>query len=263
MVRFKAWFIPNQKGSLSTILLIVLIQALVVGSLWQTVPMAFAPTPEAIALAWWNLMVHGDFGLEILASLRLCLEATLLTVAIGLLISYASVLPFFRPAVALVSKLRFNGVVGLTFYFYMLTQTPHELKLALLVFTMVTWFVTMMVEEIQNIPKAEYELARTLGFPEWRVVWEVVIVGRKDRVFEVLRQIAAISWVMLTTVEGLVKSEGGIGVVLMLKNRNLQLDEIFAIQITIVVIGISLDWLFGAIRRDLFPYAFLTSEKGA
>ena len=46
---------------------------------------------------------------------------------------------------------------------------------------------------------------------EWRVVWEVVILGTIDKAFEVFRQNAEIGWMMLTMVESMYRQGGGIG----------------------------------------------------
>ena len=55
----------------------------------------------------------------------------------------------------------------------------------------------------------KFDHARSLRFSDWRVVWEVVVLGTADKAFEILRQNAAIGWMMLTMVEGISRSEGG------------------------------------------------------
>lgn len=120
----------------------------------------------------------------------------------------------------------------------------------------------MMAEEVRNIPNEEYEHARSLGMSEWRVVLEVVILGRLDRVVEVLRQNTAISWLMLTTVEGLVRTEGGIGAMLLTSSKYLHVSEVLAIQLTILLVGIFLDWMYGYIHQVFFPYAFFGKNEG-
>ena len=96
---------------------------------------------------------------------------------------------------------------------------------------------------------------------EWQVVWEVVILGTADKAFEVLRQNAAIGWMMLTMVEGISRSEGGVGALLLNQNKHFRLAEVFAIQITILLLGILQDYGIGALRRLLLPYADLTLER--
>ncbi len=95
---------------------------------------------------------------------------------------------------------------------------------------------------------------------EWRVVWEVIILGQFDKVFDVIRGNAAMSWMMLSMVEGIVRSEGGVGTVLMDQNHHFRLAAVFAIQITILLLGIGQDYAIGALKKLICPYAFLTVE---
>jgi len=86
-------------------------------------------------------------------------------------------------------------------------------------------------------------------------------LGRLDLVVEVIRQNFAISWMMLTLVEGIVRAEGGIGVLLLNNNKLLRLADVFAIQFVILLMGIFLDYAIGLARQLLFPYSKLTLEK--
>lgn len=253
-----SWFFPNHKMSLTSARVMMLFQLVAFFIIWSVADFLFLPSPIEIGTAWWKLMGDGLLS-ELATSMLLSLEATMFTVVISLLLVYASVMPFFRPLAALISKFRFNGVVGLTLFFTILTSSGHSLKVSLLVSTMVVWFVTSLREEVGSISLEEYEHARTLKMKEWRVVWEVVVLGRLDRVIEVLRQNAAISWVMLTTVEGFVRTEGGIGAMLVQQAKYLHMNEVLAIQITILGVGIALDWFWGFVRKALFPHADLST----
>ncbi len=228
--------------------------------LWSFLPMSFLPRPTEIATAWVKLMNEG-FIFDIWASLRVTLEAILITTVISLGFAYLAVFPFFRPVMKLFSKFRFNGLVGLTLFFTLLTSGGHELKLALMVFGTSVWFLTAMSAEIEAIPKDQFDHARTLGMSEWRVMYEVVILGTADKAFEILRQNTAIGWMMLTMVEGMVRSEGGVGAMLLSQSKYLRLDAVFAIQITVLVIGIFLDEILGFLRRVICPYSALGKER--
>lgn len=258
---FKTWFMPNQILGSTSIRIMLVTQIVAFFAIWMGLNFPLLPKPMEIVSSWWTL-VNDGLLFDLAASLTLCLEATAITVVVSLILVYAGVMSFFRPLAVLSSKLRFNGLVGITLFFTLMASGTHELKLLLLSFSMIVWFVTMMSEEIRNIPREEFEHARTLGMKEWHVVWEVVIMGRLDRVAEVLRQNTAISWLMLTTVEGIVKTEGGIGALLDIQSKYLHISGVLAIQITILLVGISLDWLYGAARRVFFPYAFFHSSGG-
>lgn len=143
----------------------------------------------------------------------------------------------------------------------MITGGGSALKTSLLVFSITVFYITSMASVIAAIPKSEFDHARTLRMSEWRVVWEVVVLGTAEKAFEVLRQNAAIGWMMLTMVEGIVRSEGGIGTSLLNVNKHFILADIFAIQIVILLVGMFQDYFIGIVRRVVCPYADLTLER--
>jgi NitT/TauT family transport system permease protein len=118
-----------------------------------------------------------------------------------------------------------------------------------------------MATVVAQIPKADFDHARTLRMPEWKVVWEVVVLGTFDQALEVMRQNAAIGWMMLTMVEGIVRSGGGLGVMLLNENKHMKMEAVFAIQFIILFIGLGQDYFIGLIRRIACPYASLTLER--
>jgi NitT/TauT family transport system permease protein len=118
-----------------------------------------------------------------------------------------------------------------------------------------------MSSVVANIPKEEFDHARSLRMSNWRAVYEVIILGKADEAIEVLRQNAAIGWMMLTMVEGLVRSEGGIGTLMLNEGKHFHLDAVFAIQLTILFVGWVQDKFLGFIKNLLCPYANLTLER--
>jgi NitT/TauT family transport system permease protein len=126
---------------------------------------------------------------------------------------------------------------------------------------MTVFFVTSMAAVIAAIPKSDFDHARTLRMKEWRVVWEIVVLGTADKAFEVLRQNAAIGWMMLTMVEGIARSEGGVGVMLLNEQKHFMLAEVYAIQVVILTLGLFQDYMIGVLRKLFCPYADLKLER--
>src|SRR4029079_16401550 len=118
-----------------------------------------------------------------------------------------------------------------------------------------------MAAEVEQIPRDKLDHARTLRFSEWQVAWEVVVLGAADKAIELFRQNAAIGWMMLTMVEGIVRSEGGVGAMLLNQNKHFRLAQVFAIQIVILAVGLFQDYGIGILRRLVCPYADLTLER--
>jgi NitT/TauT family transport system permease protein len=128
---------------------------------------------------------------------------------------------------------------------------------------MAPFFVTAMAAVVAELPRERFDHARTLGMSEWRAVWEVVVLGTADRALEALRQSAAMGWMMLTMVEGIVRSEGGIGAMMLNENKHLQLDAVFALIAVVLLVGVAQDLALAWLRRTLCPYAELATERSA
>jgi NitT/TauT family transport system permease protein len=254
-------FSPNGVISKNTLRLLVVVQAIFALIIWSLSPFAVLPTPLEVFNAMGKLWINEGVSHELSTSFLLNLKALALTAVISLGLAYLSVLPFFRPLVAAVSKGRFLGLIGLTFVFTLMVGGGHNLKLALLVFGMTVFFLTSMAAVVAEIPSEQFDFARTLRMPEWRVVWEVVILGTFDEAIEVLRQNAAIGWMMLTMVEGISRSEGGVGAMLLSQNKHFHLAEVFAIQILILFVGVLQDYGIGLLKKAACPYALLTVER--
>jgi len=254
-------FVPHQVISKKVMATLIIAQVIAIIAVWWIWPASIIPKPMDIVHAFGDLWMNYGLGYELWTSFILNIQAIIITLLISLFLSYLVVLPFFRPIAAWVSKGRFLGLVGLTFLFPVLTSTSHQLKISLLVFGMVVFYVTSMVEVVAGIPRDELDYARTLRMGNWRVVWEVIVLGKIDVAIEILRQVAAIGWMMLTMVEGLARAEGGVGVLLLSQNKHFHLDKVFAIQISIFLIGIFQDYCIGLVKAQLCPYADITQER--
>jgi NitT/TauT family transport system permease protein len=103
-------FQPNRAINRRTWLLLVTVWVVALFVVWMTTPYASIPKPRelwtALGSLWWE---HG-MGPEMGTTLKLITHSLFLTVVISLGLSYATVIPFFRPLVAGLSKLRFLGI---------------------------------------------------------------------------------------------------------------------------------------------------------
>ena len=259
-----AWpsaFLPNRLVSPAVVRIIIGVQAALGLLLWWNSPFEVLPTPPEVLHALRSLWLEQGLGAELIASFQLNLVALLWSTLLSLALSYLTVLGVMRPLVAALSKGRFLSLTGLTFVFTLVVGGGRPLKVALLVFGMSVFFVTSMAAEVAQIPRERFDHARTLRFSDWQVVWEVVVLGTADRALEVLRQNAAIGWMMLTMVEGISRSEGGVGAMLLNQNKHFHLAEVFAIQLVILGLGILQDYGLGVLRRTVLPYTELDRER--
>src|SRR6516164_2080295 len=103
---------PNRVISKQTVRWLVGFQLLVLFFTWVFSPTVFLPKPVEVFHALSEMWMEG-LGGELITSFFLNLQAIALSTLLSLLLAYLTVIPFFRPIVALLSKLRFLSMVGL------------------------------------------------------------------------------------------------------------------------------------------------------
>lgn len=248
---------PFSHISKQTLVIMIIAQIIITIAAWQITSDGLIPKPGNVAAVFGQLLTTKLFWDNMLVSLGLTLKAMLYSIIITLFFAYASVIPFFKTIANFIVKCRYLTLTGLIFIFTLLTKDGSELKLSLLVFGIVPFFTTSFLSVIINIDKQEYELCRTIGYNNWQTLYEVVIVGKADQVFEILRQNFAIAWMMITMVEGLSMSEGGIGTLLIKFNKYNDITNVVALQLVIFITGLCFDYLLGLKRHWLFPYTKL------
>jgi NitT/TauT family transport system permease protein len=184
-----------------------------------------------------------------------------ISVLIALALTYLSKVPLFCALGTLVSLFRFLSLTGLIFVFTVILKDGHNLKLALVIFVIVPYFVTSLLSYIEDISDDEFKLAATLKMGPWHSLWEVVILGRAHLVFEVIKQNFAYGWSMIVSIEGLSLSEGGIGTLLIKSNRHMLMNEVFGMLLVILVVGALFDYTFDAMKVFIMPYVDLKRSR--
>jgi ABC-type nitrate/sulfonate/bicarbonate transport system permease component len=246
--------IPKQT---KTILMVI--EAILALVLWQVLcdGHGLIPGPIVVLKALFAVFVEPGFLDNFFASIELTLKSMGISMLIALTLTYLSSIPIVRPITNFVIQCRYLTLTGLIFLFTLLTHNGSQLKISLLIFGIVPFFVTSLMSIISQINNQQYDLCKTLRFGNWETMYEVIIRGQLDMTIEVMRQNFAISWLMITMVEGLSMSEGGLGVMLIKANKYINLPKVFAILVLIFSMGILFDVFLRWLRRCLFPYSTL------
>jgi NitT/TauT family transport system permease protein len=220
------------------------------------------PSPAAVLDGWNRLALQHGLLTELGSSITLSLEALILSGLISWLLAVLYTADLLKPVGSMIGSLRFLGFTGLTFLFTLWTSSQHSLKLSLLVFGMTVFLTRSMIDVVRSTPQSEIDYARSLGLSGWGLTWELMIRGRAGEMLDLIRQNAAMGWTMLTMVEGITRSAGGVGAMLLDTNKHFDLGEVFAIQLTILAYGISQDFFLTWIRAVLCPWTTLNrSDK--
>ncbi len=241
--------------------IITLVHIAIAIAFWKSIPESTFPGPLSIARAFGRLWIDAALGRELLTSLLLNLHMIAVLIPIGVIVVIMRSLSATKGLVTVMGTFRFLGLTGLTLIFTSYTSGAHSLKLSILVFSVGAYYVAALARMVDAVPQSERDYVRTLGMSEWQAMYEIDLRGRASEMFESLRQNQAMGWMMLTAVEGIAKSEGGVGTLLLQSQRTWNLDEVYAIQLTLWLIGLGLDKAFVEIKKPLMPWADRRSKR--
>lgn len=239
---FKNLFVPNAYNPEKIEWAVAAFWIFFIVTLWSSYPgVTIIPKPLEIVKAWIDVWNNDALFWELMESAWLFGISTVVTLVLSLTLAYATTIAFFRPLVLGISKLRYFSLYGLTTIFTMMTFGVMSFKVSLLVFGMATYFLTSMAEVVLTVPENEKEHARSIRLSEWEIVWHVIIVGRRHKAIEILRQNSAMGWMMLSMVEGMAMSQGGVGALLIKQYKMFRLSNVYAVQFTIFCVGMLSD----------------------
>ncbi len=222
--------------------------------LWQYACPAGIPGPGKCAAAWQELVTQYNLIGELVSSTQTCLAAMGVTIVAAMLLAYLSRIPFFEPLVTVLTKFRFLSLIGLSFLFLLFTATSWQAKLTTMSFSILTYLLTGVLAVIRDIPQRMFNYARTLRMGEGEVTWYTVVRGTLYEACDLMVQNFAITWMMLTSIEAMFREYGGVGALLVNVYQRKGFEYVFAIQITILVVGLLLDSLLRGAIWIAFPW---------
>lgn len=247
----------------SRLKIVFAVQAILAVVIWSASNSKSLPSPLEVMRAWIDLFQHHDLMFELWSSVKISLVSLLISTLAAVSVAALGTAPLFQPLARFSSSLRFLGFAGLTFVFMLLSSDSYWLRISLLSFGMFVFMVTGLLAEIKAMPLEQIDHCRTLGMKHWRITGEVILLGKADVTLDLVRQNAAVGWTLLTLVEGMTRSEGGIGAMLLNQNRYFLLAGVFAIQLTILVYGLTQDVFLGLLKEAMCPHARLGKEGSA
>jgi NitT/TauT family transport system permease protein len=222
--------------------------------MWQFFCPAGIPKPTRVWHAWIELVNQQNLIGELFNSAQTCLVAMFFTIVLTLFLAYISRIPFFEPIVSVLMRFRFLSLIGLSFLFLIVTSTSYQAKIATMSFSIMTYLLTGLIAVIRDIPQRMYNYSRTLRMSDAEVTWYAVVRGTLYEAVDLMAQNFAIAWMMLTSIESMFREYGGIGALLTNVYQRKGFEHVFAIQITILLVGLALDSLLRGFIHIAFPW---------
>ena len=261
MHEFKQLFRWNGSISGTTRTLLLVTYAVVIFLLWQFFCPVGLPHPGKVWNAWFELIGQYNLLGELAASAQTCLLAMTITVLAAMVLAYLSRVPLFMPLVELITKFRFLSLIGVSFIFLLFTSTSYQAKLLTMSFTILTYLLTGVLAVIRDIPQRMYSYSRTLRMSEREVTWYTVVRGTLYEAVDLMAQNFAIAWMMLTSIESMFREYGGVGALLVNVYQRKGFEYVFAIQLTILLVGLLIDSLLRGAIWIAFPWKRKTTRN--
>jgi len=212
------------------------------------------PTPQQISHGFVQLFNEG-LVTHVYSSLFLCGKAIVISILISLVFVYASPIPLLKPLSTFISKFRYLPLTGITFYMALMFKDAREVQAWVLISFMSTYLIMSLLSVLNDIKQEEFDHALSIGCTKLETLWQVIIIGRFDYVIDVIRQNLSIVWMMLVTVESISAASGGIGLLIKNSEKFSAQGRIVALQIVILIIGLSMDWIVNSFRKLAFRYS--------
>ena len=215
----------------------------------------FLPSLPRVGNAWIDMVQHqhflGDVGWSTFRIVAGFLIAAVMAVPLGLLMgSFEVVRSFFQPPI---NFIRYMPASAFIILLIVLQGLGEEEKITVIWIGVFFQLVLMVMDIAHRVPDEMLNVAYTLGASRWKVFYKVFLPATFPEVVDALRITMGWAWTYLIVAE-LVAAERGIGSFILIAGRYLRTDRIIAAIITIGILGLVTDTIFGLVHRWAFPY---------
>ena len=217
----------------------------------------FLPSPTDVIEALQRLWSQGYLATDALSSFSRVVTGFILSaivaVPLGILMgTFASIRALFEPIVGIVRYMPAPAFIPLLIIYLGIGETP---KIALIFIGTVFFNILMIMDSVKFVPPDLIETTYTLGGKRWQVLLQVITPYIVPRIIDTFRVNMAASWNLVVVAELLAANEG-LGKRILLAQKFLRTEEIFACLIILGLIGFAIDVFFRLLVRLTCKWAF-------
>lgn len=217
----------------------------------------FLPSPTDVIEALQRLWSEGYLATDALSSFSRVVAGFILSaivaVPLGILMgTFASIRALFEPIVGIVRYMPAPAFIPLLIIYLGIGEAP---KIALIFIGTVFFNILMIMDSVKFVPPDLIETTYTLGGKRWQVLLQVITPYIVPRIIDTFRVNMAASWNLVVVAELLAANEG-LGKRILLAQKFLRTEEIFACLIILGLIGFAIDIFFRLLVRLSCKWAF-------
>jgi ABC-type nitrate/sulfonate/bicarbonate transport system permease component len=218
------------------------------------------PAPSSIAKTAGAMIVSGELLDNLLASLRREATAFLFAataIPLGMAMGWWRVVyNQVNPVMEILRPIPPLAWIPLSILWFGLGDEQNEFIIFL------GMFFPILVNTIVGVKNIEPNLvraARSLGAPERKVLWRVVLIGALPQIITGVRIGLGVGWMALVAAE-LVGANSGLGFLINDARSMLRTDVIAVGMLTIGIIGLVIDTAIRLLSRRLLPWSLALSK---
>ena len=157
---------------------------------------------------------------------------------------------FFNP---MLDPLRFLPISALVPLFIVWFGIDELQKIVFLFVGIFVYMLPLIVEAVDNVEEVYLQTATTLGATRGQLIRHVLIPGSLPAIGEALRVMNGIGWTYVIMAE-VVNARYGLGYLITTAGKRSHVDQIFALVLVILFIGVVTDWMIRFVNIKLFHW---------
>lgn len=230
--------------------------AWIVLSVSGVVNSTFLPSPASVVKAGVDMASTGELFDDLWATTQRVLEgfglAILVSVPLGILMgSFTAGQAFFEPLIGLLRYLPASAFIPLLIIWLGIGEPS---KIAMLFIGTVFFNTLMTADVVRGVPGELLDVSYTLGARRGEVLRKIVVPHSLPGMIDAIRVNAAAAWNFVVVAE-LINSQAGLGHRIVLAQRFLRTDTIFAVLVVIGIAGLVIDVLLRLLRTRVGKWA--------
>lgn len=215
----------------------------------------FFASPAGTAVKFFDLIANGNLVYDLIVSLSRLFAGFLIAIVVGIPVgifagSSKKISAFFDPFLSLFRYIPAPALIPLSILWLGLGDSQ---KYFVVFFGTLPFVVLYVSNSVASIEREYFNAAYSLGASEFDVIIKVILPKIMPDIIDILRIELGASWALVIMAE-LVSATSGIGHRLILAQRFLHTDELFAILFLTLVIGLFVDKTLRFVHALMFPW---------